>query len=121
MGGISLLEPLVEAGDEFEPYGVLLLDNDKARMFYERMAEAEREIAFLPKKSEMVIQTSEFENMKKSLVKVTAKAVVTETLPQKHRRKRRTGPACLPGRRMFRSHKAGMKRGRRLKPYAARG
>ena len=42
--------------------------------FYERMVEAEREITFLPKKSDLVIQTSEFDAMKKALVKVTAKA-----------------------------------------------
>jgi len=42
--------------------------------FLERMVEAQREITFLPKKKELVIQTSEFEVMKQALVEVTAKA-----------------------------------------------
>ena len=42
--------------------------------FYERMVEAEREITFLPKKKELAVQTSQFDEMKKALVKVTAKA-----------------------------------------------
>jgi peptidase M48-like protein len=42
--------------------------------FFERMVEAEREITFLPKKDAVVLQTSEFGEMKKGLVKVTAKA-----------------------------------------------
>jgi predicted Zn-dependent protease len=42
--------------------------------FYERMVEAEREITFLPKKRTLVVQTSAFEEMKKALTKVTAKA-----------------------------------------------
>jgi predicted Zn-dependent protease len=42
--------------------------------FFERMVEAEREITFLPKKDAVVLQTSEFGEMKKALVKVTAKA-----------------------------------------------
>ena len=42
--------------------------------FYERMVDAEREIMFLPKKENLVIQTPEFEKMKKELAKVTAKA-----------------------------------------------
>jgi hypothetical protein len=42
--------------------------------FYERMVEAEREMTVLPKKAEVVVQTSEFDAMKKALVKVTAKA-----------------------------------------------
>ena len=46
--------------------------------FYERMVEAEREISFLPKKEELVYQTSQFEKMKKALAKVTAKAKVDE-------------------------------------------
>ena len=46
--------------------------------FYERMVEARREITFLPKKEQLVYQTSQFEKMKKALVKVTAKAKVEE-------------------------------------------
>jgi predicted Zn-dependent protease len=46
--------------------------------FLERMVEAEREITFLPKKKDLVVQTSEFEQMKKALVKVTAKALKEE-------------------------------------------
>jgi hypothetical protein len=46
--------------------------------FLERMVEAQREITFLPKKKDLVIQTSEFEDMKKALVKVTAKAMKEE-------------------------------------------
>jgi hypothetical protein len=46
--------------------------------FYERMVEAEREITFLPKKEELVYQTSQFESMKKALAKVTTKAKVEE-------------------------------------------
>jgi Zn-dependent protease with chaperone function len=42
--------------------------------FYERMVEAEREITFLHKKKDLVVQTSEFNDMKKALVAVTAKA-----------------------------------------------
>jgi Zn-dependent protease with chaperone function len=42
--------------------------------FYERMVEAEREINFLPKKEDLVVQTSEFHDMKKALEEVTAKA-----------------------------------------------
>ncbi len=42
--------------------------------FYERMVETEREMTFLPKKKEVVVQTSEFDAMKKALVKVTVKA-----------------------------------------------
>jgi peptidase M48-like protein len=42
--------------------------------FFERMVEAEREITFLPKKDAVVLQTSEFGEMKRALVKVTAKA-----------------------------------------------
>jgi hypothetical protein len=38
------------------------------------MVEAEREITFLSKKKELVVQTSEFGKMKKELVQVTAKA-----------------------------------------------
>ena len=42
--------------------------------FYDRMVDAEREIMFLPKKQALVVQTSEFEKMKKALAPVTAKA-----------------------------------------------
>lgn len=42
--------------------------------FYKRMVAAEREIMFLPKKPEMVVQTSAFEQMKKELSTVKAKA-----------------------------------------------
>jgi predicted Zn-dependent protease len=42
--------------------------------FYERMVQAEREITFLPKKANLVVQTSEFESMKRALAEVTAKA-----------------------------------------------
>jgi hypothetical protein len=42
--------------------------------FYERMTEAEREITFLPQKKDLVVQTSEFNDMKKVLEEVTAKA-----------------------------------------------
>jgi gas vesicle protein len=42
--------------------------------FFERMVEAEREITFLPKKKQFVVQTSEFHDMKKALEGVTAKA-----------------------------------------------
>ena len=42
--------------------------------FYERMVEAEREITFLPKKEQVVIHSSQFDQMKKALVKVTVKA-----------------------------------------------
>jgi hypothetical protein len=38
------------------------------------MVEAEREITFLPKKEQVVIQSSQFDQMKKALVKVTVKA-----------------------------------------------
>ena len=42
--------------------------------FFERMVEAEREITFLPEKNQLVIQTSEFYEMKKALAKITARA-----------------------------------------------
>lgn len=42
--------------------------------FYERMVEAEREMTFLPKKKELVVQTSAFADMKQALQEVTAKA-----------------------------------------------
>jgi beta-barrel assembly-enhancing protease len=42
--------------------------------FYERMVKAEREIMFLPKKSNLLRQTSEFEGMKRELAKVTKAA-----------------------------------------------
>jgi hypothetical protein len=42
--------------------------------FYQRMVDAEREILFLPKKSQYIVQTTEFEAMKKKLAKVSQKA-----------------------------------------------
>jgi len=42
--------------------------------FYERMVAAEREIMFLPKKTDLVLQTSAFEQMKKQLTSVKAQA-----------------------------------------------
>jgi Zn-dependent protease with chaperone function len=42
--------------------------------FYQRMVDSEREITFLPKKPEMVVQTSAFEQMKKELQPVTKAA-----------------------------------------------
>jgi hypothetical protein len=53
--------------------------------FYERMVEAEREITFLHKKTDLVVQTSEFNDMKKALEEVTAKA----------RKEERTKPSLL--------------------------
>jgi Zn-dependent protease with chaperone function len=47
--------------------------------FYERMVEAEREIRFLPKKSAFIVETSEFNEMKKALALVTAKATREES------------------------------------------
>ncbi len=46
--------------------------------FYERMVDAEREIRFLPGKQNLVVQTPEFEKMKKELTSVTAKAADEE-------------------------------------------
>ena len=42
--------------------------------FYERMVDGEREIMFLPKKSDYLMQTSEFEQMKKTLAPISAKS-----------------------------------------------
>ena len=42
--------------------------------FYQRMVDAEREIMFLPKKPDTIVQTSEFEQMKKTLAPLTAQA-----------------------------------------------
>jgi predicted Zn-dependent protease len=42
--------------------------------FYQRMAEAEREIMFLPKHKNLVVQSSGFEDMKRALAGVTRKA-----------------------------------------------
>src|SRR5207253_9498263 len=42
--------------------------------FYQRMVDAEREIMFLPKKDNLVKQTTEFGQMKKELTTVTAAA-----------------------------------------------
>jgi predicted Zn-dependent protease len=41
--------------------------------FYTRMLDAEREIMFLPKKSNLIVTSSDFENMKKELAKYEAK------------------------------------------------
>ncbi len=46
--------------------------------FYQRMLDAEREIMFLPKKENLVVQSSAFEQMKKELKPVTAKAEAEE-------------------------------------------
>jgi len=43
--------------------------------FYQRMVDAQREIMFLPKKANLVVQTSAFEQMKKELAPL---AVVAE-------------------------------------------
>lgn len=42
--------------------------------FYQRMADGEREIRFLPRKDNLIVQSAGFENMKAALTKVTAKA-----------------------------------------------
>ncbi len=42
--------------------------------FYQRMVQAQREIMFLPKQTEQVVQTSAFLNMKKELVPITVAA-----------------------------------------------
>lgn len=42
--------------------------------FYQRMVDAEREIMFLPKKPQMVVQTAAFEQMKKELAPLVAQA-----------------------------------------------
>ena len=42
--------------------------------FYERMVQTQREIAFLPAKSDAIVQTTEFEEMRKKLAPITAKA-----------------------------------------------
>jgi Zn-dependent protease with chaperone function len=42
--------------------------------FYQRMVEAQREIMFLPKQKETIVQTPEFEQMKKELAPITAAA-----------------------------------------------
>lgn len=46
--------------------------------FFDRMIEAEREITFLPKKPRAVVQTSEFEEMKRALAELSAKAAEKE-------------------------------------------
>jgi Peptidase family M48 len=46
--------------------------------FYQRMVDAEREIMFLPKKDNLIVQTAAFEEMKAALTKVTAKAAEEE-------------------------------------------
>jgi predicted Zn-dependent protease len=47
--------------------------------FYQRMVDAEREIAFLPKKPELIENTTAFQEMKKALVPVTARAKSEDT------------------------------------------
>jgi Zn-dependent protease with chaperone function len=47
--------------------------------FYERMVDAEREIMFLPKKPDLVVQTSAFEQMKKELEALEKKNVSNGT------------------------------------------
>lgn len=42
--------------------------------FYERMVQTQREIAFLPAKPDVIVQTTEFEEMKKTLAPIAAKA-----------------------------------------------
>ena len=42
--------------------------------FYQRMVDTEREILFLPQKSDLIMQTSDFDKMKQALVKVKAAA-----------------------------------------------
>ncbi len=42
--------------------------------FYERMVQTQREIAFLPVKPDAIVQTTEFEDMKKMLAPIAAKA-----------------------------------------------
>jgi Zn-dependent protease with chaperone function len=42
--------------------------------FYERMVDAEREIMFLPKKQDLIVQTQAFKQMKTALAKITAQA-----------------------------------------------
>ncbi len=42
--------------------------------FYERMVQNQREMAFLPAKPDAIVQTTEFEEMKKKLAPLTAKA-----------------------------------------------
>jgi hypothetical protein len=46
--------------------------------FYDRMVDAEKEIMFLPTKANEVVQTPQFEDMKKELKKVTAEAKENE-------------------------------------------
>lgn len=46
--------------------------------FYERMVDAEREIMYLPKKTNLIETTTAFGRMKKELAKVTAKATEEE-------------------------------------------
>jgi Zn-dependent protease with chaperone function len=47
--------------------------------FYQRMVEAQREIMFVPHKSDLILQTSAFEDMKLSLAPITATAEREET------------------------------------------
>jgi len=46
--------------------------------FFDRMIEAEREITFLPRKPRAVVQTSEFEEMKRALAELSAKTAEEE-------------------------------------------
>jgi Zn-dependent protease with chaperone function len=42
--------------------------------FYQRMVETQREISFLPPKSDLIVQTTDFEEMKKKLAPIAAQA-----------------------------------------------
>lgn len=42
--------------------------------FYQRMVDSQREISFLPKKENLIVQTTAFENMKKALAPISAAA-----------------------------------------------
>ena len=42
--------------------------------FYERMVQTQREIMFMPRQSERIVQTSEFLKMKQELAPIAAKA-----------------------------------------------
>lgn len=42
--------------------------------FYQRMVETQREISFLPAKSDLIVQTTDFEEMKKRLAPIAAQA-----------------------------------------------
>jgi hypothetical protein len=42
--------------------------------FYQRMVQAQREMMFMPKPTEQVVQTTEFQNMKEQLAPIAAEA-----------------------------------------------